>query len=602
MADIEDSLRISDYEDVLEDGVRDVAAVEDESAEDVVADEESAPWPCAGTRVMVGVEDLQHILRLGDRGTCEGTAPDEASMSLVRFDAANALSLVRIPKTLLVPEPPMKKWSTMRMWDKATDELKRGLLLSTGVSDPLVEALRGTTSERLTLWSEFLRSYGLSGITEAKLRIVQPAFLSACSDFETLFEDVHAAKCTVDESVLEKAEKMQKSREAMLRRWWASSEMLMVLACDDESKSCAMWCVRKEPLSVRYYEAGAAVNEGLRKQLSVIVELVGKGAFEGLLRTNAHISGNKDELLAHYVESEMREVIGEGRGCIGRPAAERMRKLSGWLKGLMNNLETFHKKWRRNEELREAKRQQLTEAITMRSFADEERRKVFEARWNEVLERQKASLDEGSFEGKIIPIGLRPPVPKVRKAACEEPSEFHEKSFLHLEGVKPDEEDKPSGEEVELEDDKRAAEEGDVGAVGPEIAPVAAEGGAVEGGASGSADVAPPEDDKIPEVPAPLPPPPAAPVRMTMKEYEALEDVFMTTAALEDLRSEDKKFYENVRSRDAWVCSRCHFKYGCSECDPEKAWSFACRSTLWHRTSEAVRPNAKPKGRPKRRA
>ena len=40
----------------------------------------------------------------------------------------------------------------------------------------------------------------------------------------------------------------------------------------------------------------------------------------------------------------------------------------------------------------------------------------------------------------------------------------------------------------------------------------------------------------------------------------------------------------------------------CEACDEEKAWDFACRSTLWHTADEALRPKTKPRGRPKKRA
>ena len=40
--------------------------------------------------------------------------------------------------------------------------------------------------------------------------------------------------------------------------------------------------------------------------------------------------------------------------------------------------------------------------------------------------------------------------------------------------------------------------------------------------------------------------------------------------------------------------------YGCHECEPEKAFDFYARKTLWDKVSAAVRPAQKPKrGRPK---
>ena len=41
---------------------------------------EAALWPEAGVQVAVGVEHLQHSLRLGEKGTCEGLIGDSASL------------------------------------------------------------------------------------------------------------------------------------------------------------------------------------------------------------------------------------------------------------------------------------------------------------------------------------------------------------------------------------------------------------------------------------------------------------------------------------------------------------------------------------------
>ena len=46
-----------------------------------------------------------------------------------------------------------------------------------------------------------------------------------------------------------------------------------------------------------------------------------------------------EELIAHYIEAEIREVLGETRGCLGWPL-QRTKKVRGHLKkGLHNSLE-----------------------------------------------------------------------------------------------------------------------------------------------------------------------------------------------------------------------------------------------------------------------
>ena len=93
-----------------------------------------------------------------------------------------------------------------------------------------------------------------------------------------------------------------------------------------------------------------------------------------------------------------------------------------------------------------------------------------------------------------------------------------------------------------------------------------------------------------------------APARLGIPAYRALEDEFIAVAKPEELRSEDREIWEAVRGTGFGLCGRCHWMNGCDKCDEDKAWDFACRSTLWHTADEALRPSAKPKGRPKKRA
>ena len=61
-----------------------------------------------------------------------------------------------------------------------------------------------------------------------------------------------------------------------------------------------------------------------------------------------------------------------------------------------------------------------------------------------------------------------------------------------------------------------------------------------------------------------------------------LEEEFIAVSKPADLRPQDREMYEAVRATGAGLCARCKWMSGCSSCDEGKAWSFACRSTLWH--------------------
>ena len=274
--------------------------------------------------------------------------------------------------------------------------------------------------------------------------------------------------------------------------------------------------------------------------------------------------------------------------------------MRGHLKGLRNCLEAHRKKWCNEENEIDNRRRLVDEATVLRRLQNEERRKAFEASWEKVRARALQALDEGTFEGAIVPIGLRPPEQRgERRAAGQGSAEDPEKrTFL------------------------RALEE-----------PPEGLGKYSEGGSSGSGGPLRPEEEVPeeeviadepygPEAPPPWPAPPEdpppeadpskadevkrkiaeAPARLEVEAYVALEEEFVAVAKPEDLRQEDREAYEEVRGVGVGVCGRCKWRYGCASCDEGKAWGYACRSTLWHTAHEAVRPKAKPRGRPKKAA
>ena len=57
--------------------------------------------------------------------------------------------------------------------------------------------------------------------------------------------------------------------------------------------------------------------------------------------------------------------------------------------------------------------------------------RAFEARWNEVEARNLKALDEGTSQGPIVPIGLRPPEPPKQRASRDE-DKVEKGSFLQL--------------------------------------------------------------------------------------------------------------------------------------------------------------------------
>ena len=117
-------------------------------------------------------------------------------------------------------------------------------------------------------------------------------------------------------------------------------------------------------------------------------------------------------------------------------------------------------------------------------------------------------------------------------------------------------------------------------------------GGEAEGEAGDEmeGEVAPPEvEEQVAEVPD----------RLSIAEYRVTEERFEASATIDDLREPYRSNYEHVKMTGAGVCGRCSWTAGCDSCDEAKAWSFACRATLYEAMDTRMRPKAKPKGRPK---
>ena len=166
------------------------------------------------------------------------------------------------------------------------------------------------------------------------------------------------------------------------------------------------------------YEAGAVRGEAIAKQASLVLRTLEGVADEVPIRCNCVVSGVED-LIAHYIEAEIREAVGETRGCLGWPS-QRLRKVKGHLKGLRNALEVHRQKWCTEMNEIDLKRRMVNEATVMRLIQSEERRRAFEASWGEARARCLRDLEVGTFTGEVQPIGLRPPEMRDEKRASGE--------------------------------------------------------------------------------------------------------------------------------------------------------------------------------------
>ena len=103
----------------------------------------------------MGVEHLDHCLRLGETAVSDGPSPEHASEVVLRFDSVAILHPLRLPRLTLLPiGVPMRP---LKLWDKITDKVKRDMLFQLGVRDPRDEVLPESPSFILTMWGEYMR-------------------------------------------------------------------------------------------------------------------------------------------------------------------------------------------------------------------------------------------------------------------------------------------------------------------------------------------------------------------------------------------------------------------------------------------------------------
>ena len=222
---------------------------------EAVEEDEAPPWPQAGVKVAVGVEHLSHSLRVGETGISEGLVPGDSSEVVVKMDYAMMLATVRIPRSLLVPVGrPMRN---MRMWDKCSEAVKREILLQIGVRDPRDEVLPSTPGFTLTMWGEYV-PIGLRFQEEPfgapALKFVQPAFVKELMDGHELLAKVEAGAAAGSVAEVQGQTHRQHGRQRLLKDWWTENEVLLLCLYDEASNSSALLAVRRNPLSVRFYQ------------------------------------------------------------------------------------------------------------------------------------------------------------------------------------------------------------------------------------------------------------------------------------------------------------------------------------------------------------
>ena len=188
--------------------------------------------------------------------------------------------------------------------------------------------LPSSASVSLTIWGEYV-GIGLKAGEDRPYKFVSPFFVEALEFGSGLVEAVAAGeddsvKALLSFAEIEDQSRKQAVRVRLLKEWLANHEVLVVCFVDEATQSSALLAVRKEPLSVRLYEAGVIQCEAIKKQASLVLRILEGVADEVPGRCNCAVNGAED-LIAHYIEAEIREALGETRGCLGWPSLRLMK-------------------------------------------------------------------------------------------------------------------------------------------------------------------------------------------------------------------------------------------------------------------------------------
>ena len=143
------------------------------------------------------------------------------------------------------------------------------------------------------MWGEYVPT-GLRISAGCRMRFVPLGFVKACYDGSQIMDEY--GHCDLSFAELEEQAYRQDCRQRLLRDWWTQNDVLLVCVCDEVSASSALLAVRKTPMSVRYYEAGAQGREAISRHIFFVSDDLGGVVHEVPPRTNCSLVAT-DELL-----------------------------------------------------------------------------------------------------------------------------------------------------------------------------------------------------------------------------------------------------------------------------------------------------------------
>ena len=133
----------------------------------------------------------------------------------------------------------------MRMWDKANEDVLKGMLRNTCRPYPCGKPLSEAPWLRLSFWSSWLQ-YGLRSVEDSLdlVVVLSPSFTEAFAEGNEIVEQAEAGEYTGTPEDLEKEIARQEGRLRHLRACWESAQVLIaILSVESEGNHMSIDCM-----------------------------------------------------------------------------------------------------------------------------------------------------------------------------------------------------------------------------------------------------------------------------------------------------------------------------------------------------------------------
>ena len=498
-----------------------IEAVEEpveEAIEPAAAESEVVGELTVGSKVRLVEQDPVYKLRYGEDGKVVSIASNTCE---VLFESA--LVTAKLPAEYL-QKGPFKPRASLRTFARVSNFEKQVLLMHLGCNETGDRCLQlppkddGLFDECIDVYATLVMWSLNVSMDAGDVRYIPLSLSVAWKMKELGTEEQHIKRGKALRRIAEGA-------KLVLIPLYAGGHFTVMVVSSDE---------------VRYYESLVEPRKACMDAGNEILKHLGIDLPWRSVRASPQLDIDCGLHVCHYIEDELRNFCGEGRGACGWPSLTRLRGILDYTTRCTKVLNTAAERWVAEEKKAAVKSEDEYKKRAQRA------REILKAKGRlEELAAREAEIAKtlASVGASVEP----PPLPEgfgVKKAPPAKPDEPPSVEPPlpppAKEGEEPPEEKgEEQPEEKGEEPPKEAGEE--------------------------------PPKEKGEE-------PPAAKAEEAGKLYDkAAIEMAMESMTLDDLPEAHRKAVMRVREKGVGVCSKCKWQSGCMNCDPDKAWRYYVR-------------------------